>query len=60
MRIQEKEREVEWQSPWMQMEIDSSTQVNGEALDVALSSSFIAKGKKSEYRYRHRMREGGY
>lgn len=60
MRIQEKEEEVEWQSPWMQTEMDSSTQVDGEALDVALRSSFTAKEKREEYRYRHRLRKGEY
>ena len=33
--------------------MDSSTQVDGEALDATLNSSFIAKGKRAEYRYRH-------
>lgn len=40
--------------------MDASRQLDKEALDVALNSSFIAKRKRAEYRYRHRMGEGGY
>lgn len=39
--------------------MDSSTQVDGEALDGTLNSSFIANGKRAEYRYRYRIVGGG-
>lgn len=32
--------------------------VDGEALDGTLNSSFTAKGKRAEYKYRYRMGGG--